>query len=107
MPRRLPDDNARSWSNLLQQPEKIVPAQSHAPGCRFETVTRNVDEDGAAAAGHPGAIIVIDFYNQVVKVIGPHQPVTGLARLSMHGTVVAPVGRVFTPGVGGTNRADW
>ncbi|RKE69293.1 hypothetical protein DFP91_3723 [Pseudorhodoplanes sinuspersici] len=103
----LPDDNARLWSHPLQQSEKIVPAQRNASSRRFETVARDVNENGAAAAGDARAIVVIDFYNQVVKIIGPHQAVTGLVRLSMHGAVIASVGRVFAPGIGGTDSSDW
>ncbi len=63
-------------------------------------------EDGAAAVGHDGLVVVAQDHDQVVKTIrAPEGFGTGLIRLLDRPVVSRITGRI-APAVGGSERAD-
>ena len=65
-----------------------------------------MQEHGAAAPGDARRGIVVDLDDEVVEMILAPQPVAGLAARETNRLVVMAVGRVFAPGILGTNRAN-
>ena len=84
-----------------------LPAQADAACGRSEVLARNMDEDGAAAAGDPWPVVVIDLDDQIVEVVVSLQPVARLARAATDRAVVAAIGRVLAPGIARSDGADW
>jgi hypothetical protein len=64
-----------------------------------------VDEYRTAASGDPGPRIVVDLDNQIVESIGAPEPITWFIGRAPESAIVAPVGRIFTPSVGGADAA--
>src|SRR5438067_6680632 len=65
-----------------------------------------MQEHGAAAPGDARRRIVVDLDDEVVEMLLAPQPVAGLAARETNRLIVMPVGRVFAPGMFGTNRAN-
>ena len=65
-----------------------------------------MDEDRAAAAGDPRPGIVVDLDNEVVEAIVTAQPVARFLGRARERAVIAPVVRVFAPGVMWADAAD-
>ena len=58
-----------------------------------------MQENSAAATGHAGPRVVIDFDDQIVEAVGPRQAIAWFTGRPLERLVVAPIGWVFTPGV--------
>src|SRR5262245_30946919 len=63
-----------------------------------------MQEHGAAAPGDPRAGVVVDLDNEIVEVVVTRQAVAARPALQANRLVVVPVGRVFAPGILGTDR---
>ncbi len=64
-----------------------------------------MDEHGTAAARDPRPGIVIKLKEKVIKgVVAPEAVAWFIGRPPEH-AVIAPIGRIFTPGVGGADPA--
>ena len=60
----------------------------------------------AAAAGDPGAGVVIDLDDEIVEMVLARQPVAGLIADQAYRLIVVAVPRVLAPGVFGPDRPD-
>src|SRR5271166_3637945 len=62
-----------------------------------------MDEYGAATTGNPGPCVVIEFEKNVVEGVVAPEAVAWFIGRAPERAVIAPIGRIFAPGVG---RAD-
>jgi hypothetical protein len=58
-----------------------------------------MEEHGAAAAGNAGTPVVVNFYNDIIEMIGACEAVPGHFARSFYRAVVISVRGVFRPGV--------
>jgi hypothetical protein len=65
-----------------------------------------MQEYSAAATGNARPSVVVDFDNQIVEAVGAPQPVAWFIGRPVEGPVVAPIGRIFAPGVVRANAPD-
>src|SRR5262245_13661095 len=63
-----------------------------------------MQEHGAAAPGDARAGVVVDLDDEIVEVVVARQAVAARAALQANRLVVMAVGRVFAPGILGTDR---
>ena len=91
--------DCRSLSNPPQKPPKRTGLQRHTPHRRCKSRPGNVDEHRAAASSHARPCVVVDFDNQIIKMVGSAQPVAGLSGHQPEGPIVAPVRRIFAPSI--------
>ena len=80
--------------------------QGYAPSSRREPRPRDMDEYGAAAAGHSGLRVVVNLDKQVVEAVVAPKAVAWFTGRPLKGSIIAPVGRIFAPGIGGTDAAQ-
>jgi hypothetical protein len=59
----------------------------------------------AAAAGDAGPDVVIDLDEQIVEPVIPPKAVAWFMGRSLKGLIIAPIGRIFAPGVSRTDTA--
>ena len=85
-------------ADAREQTPEVRHAQGHASRRWRALRPRDMHEDGAAAAGHSRAGIVVDLDDEVVEMIVPPQPVAWFSGRAAEGAVVAPVARILTPG---------
>src|SRR5204863_8853630 len=57
-------------------------------------------------AGDTRACVMVDFDNKIIEMIRPAQPVAGLPDRRSDRPVIAAVGRVLAPGIGGGDAPD-
>ncbi len=98
--------DSRVWSEPSQQALQGGRGHGDAAGGRGEARPRHMNEHGAAAAGDPGPRVVVDLDDEVVERIAAGQAVAGGAGQEADRPVVAAVGRVLAPAVGGVDRAN-
>lgn len=65
-----------------------------------------MEKYSAAAAGDPRPGIVINLDDEIVEMVVASKPVPGIALLQADRLVIAPVVRVFAPGILGANRSN-
>src|SRR5262245_13576778 len=73
---------------------------------RRKVGSRQMQEHGAAAPGNARARIVVDLDDEIVEVILAGQAVAGRTARKADRLVVMAVGRIFAPGILGTDRTD-
>jgi hypothetical protein len=66
-----------------------------------------VDENSAAAAGDARPRVVIDLNKQIIQPIAPPKAVAWFIGRSREGTIIPPIGRIFTPSIGRSDTTDW
>ena len=91
--------NSRLWRNAAEQGQQVVPPQRDTAGGRSKAIAGDVNEYGAAAAGYPGAGVVIDFDDQVVEAVVAAQPVAWFIGRPAERAVIAAIRGVLAPGV--------
>jgi len=64
-----------------------------------------MDKHGAAATGDTGPRVVIKLEKNIVESVIAPEAVTWFIGRSSERAIVAPIGWIFTPGVGGTDPA--
>jgi len=84
-----------------------VCSERDAAGRRQKTGPRHVDEHGAAAPGDARPSVVIDFDNQVIKMIGAAQPVPACSGFETDGSIVATVSGRLAPCITRSDAAQW
>jgi hypothetical protein len=97
------NDDSRLPRKSAQQDFEVGALERHAAGGGAKGRPRDVQENRTASPGSPGPRVVVDLNDEVVEAVGALEPVPRLAGPTPNGAVVAPVGRIFAPGVG---RAD-
>ena len=65
-----------------------------------------MDEDRAAAPGHPGPPVVVDFNNEIIEMVGPAQTVAWVTITEPDRAIITAVGRILAPGVVGPDWPD-
>ncbi len=65
-----------------------------------------MQEYSAAAAGNTRPSVMVDFDDEIVEAVGAPQPVAWFIGRPVEGTVVPSIGRVFAPGVVGSDPPD-
>ena len=80
--------------------------QRDAAGGRREARPGHMEEDGAAAAGHPRPGVVVDLDDDVVEAVVAPEPVAWFIGRAPERPVVAPVVRVLAPGIVRADAAD-
>src|SRR5262249_28649826 len=93
------NNDSRSWRQPRQKPEYVLARERHASHRRRKTRRSHMQENSAAATGHAGPRVVIDFDDQIVEAVGPRQAIAWFTGRPLERLVVAPIGWVFTPGV--------
>ncbi len=81
-------------------------SQRNAACRRGEGRPGDVDEDGAAASGHPRPRVVVDLDDQVIEAVVAAEPVAWFIGRPPESVVVTPVMRVFAPCVVGADPAN-
>ncbi len=82
-------------------------SQRNAACRRGEVWPGDVDEDGAAASGHPRPRVVVDLDDQVIEAVVAAEPVAWFIGRPPEGLVVAPVVWNLAPGVVRADVAHW
>jgi hypothetical protein len=91
--------DSRSSVETLQKPPQHSSFQGDAP-CRWQkTLSRQMDEDGAAAPRHAWAGIMVDLDDQIVEVVRAPKPVSARSSGELDRPVVTSIGRVLAPPV--------
>lgn len=98
--------NPSSRRQLFQEPQQVAAPKRNATCSWSKAAACYMDENRAAAAGGPGAVVVVDLDDQIVQVVLPHKTVTGLAGASPDRPVVPAVGRILAPGVARPDGPD-
>ena len=98
--------DSRLRTNPAYQHLQILQPQGYTPSSRRETRPRDMDEYGAAAAGHSGLRVVVNLDKQVIDAIVAPQAVAWFTGRPLKCLIIAPVGRIFAPGIGGTDAAQ-
>src|SRR6187402_2669008 len=88
-------------SKVLQELPHPLLRHRHAAGRRGEARLGKMQEYRATATGYPGPCVVVDFNNEIIKMVLPAQPVPGCARGHMDRPIIAAVAGVLAPGIGG------
>ena len=91
--------------NAADQRQKIVTAQRDTASGRRQARLGDVDKHGTAATGDTGPRVVIKLEKNVVEGVVAPEAVAWFIGRPPEGAVVAPIGWVFTPGVGGADTA--
>jgi hypothetical protein len=79
--------------------EQVFTGQRHTPCRRREPVAGDMQEYSAAATSDAWPRILVDFDDEIVEAVGSQQPVAWFIGRPAEWPVVAPIGRVFTPGI--------
>src|SRR5271170_5191297 len=98
------DSRLRSYP-AYQHPQIMQP-QGYTASSWRETRPRDMDEYGAAAAGDSGLRVVVNLDKEVIEGVVAPQAVAWFTGRPLKGSVIAPVGRIFAPGIGGTDAAQ-
>ena len=84
---------------IFQELAHLFFRHRHAAGGGGQARLGEVQEYRATAACDPGPRVVVNFNNEIIKMILPPQPVAGLTGGHPDRLVIAAVCRVLAPGV--------
>ena len=107
--RSSPDHNPRLGSQPLQQPQHRGLGHRNASGGRPKILTRQMQEDRAAASGDARRKIVINLDDEIVEMVIAREPIAATVPIEPHRPVVAAAAGVLAPGVfraDGANRQE-
>jgi hypothetical protein len=99
------NNDSRLSRDPANQCQKVVTSQGDTAGGRRQAWAGDVDEHGAAATGNPGPRVVIEFEKNVVEGVVAPEAVAWFIGRPPERAVIAPISRIFTPGVGGADPA--
>lgn len=91
--------NSGFRGEACQQNFQVAPAQRNAAGGGGEPWPGDMDKHGAAAASDAGSRVVVDFDNEIIKIVRAPQTVAWFTGRPPERPVIAPVGRVLAPGI--------
>ena len=92
-------------AKLPSQHAQFARLERDAAGGRRKARPCHMDKDGAAPAGHARPRIVVDLDNEIVEAVFAPEPIAWFIGRAPKGPVVAPVARIFAPGVGAADPA--
>ena len=97
------NNDSRLSRDPRDQRQKVVTVQGDTASGRRQTWAGDMDEHGAAATGNSGPRVVIEFEKNVVEGVVAPEVVAWFIGRPPEWAVIAPVGGIFTPGVGRTD----
>ena len=93
------DDSASLGTKIETNCSKPFRCKPTQPAVGPKSVPRDMDEHGAAAAGHARPGVVVDFDDQIVETVVPAQPIAWFIGRPAEGSVIAAVRRILAPGI--------